>query len=293
MGTEEGMSALKAAELELRKAVEVHGTHHPVVLAQLETYVRVCREQGQEAQAQKLEAKAEILRKALGALGDNLGIASPAAAATAQSAAPNAPTPTPAPPPAGLPQASLAPAEAAPTPARANTVELEPESDFMSTSASVAARGRTVELESEADFMTSAASSAPASGGTVELESEEAFASPVAAQAPVLDRYTEKHLYNSKGEHIAVAFDGDLYSPSGKHLARWEEDLSAYIDDRGWYFGEIVDGNRIASNSTWHYKHMNFGTKATAGHRSGWQRQSDTSRTMLPSGFSDIVFPEE
>jgi hypothetical protein len=258
MTTEEGMSALKAAELELRKAVEVHGTHHPAVLAQLESYVRLCRQHGQDAQAEKLEAKAAILRKALGTLGESVGTAAPGAVAAAQSAQPNAPTPTPAPAPAGLPQAAsgISPAPAVP-PAAASA----------------------------------AASAAAPAAHTAELEP--AAAPALAAQVQEFDRYTEKHLFNSKGEHIAVAFDGDLYSPNGQHLARWEADLNAYVDDRGWYFGEIVDGDRIARDPNWHYRHMNFGTKATAGNRSGWQRQSDTSRADLPFGYADIVFPED
>lgn len=113
-------------------------------------------------------------------------------------------------------------------------------------------------------------------------------ASPI-SEAPT----AEQHLYNSKGEHIAVAFEGNIYAPSGKFLARWDESLQAFIDERGWYFGHILDGNRVGKDPLWQFRHMNFGVQATAGSRIGWSKQPDTDRRMLPDGYIDIEFPEE
>src|SRR5688572_8196626 len=36
---------------------------------------------------------------------------------------------------------------------------------------------------------------------------------------------SECHFYNSRGRHIATSYLGYLYSPDGKHLGRWANDL--------------------------------------------------------------------
>lgn len=219
---------LQGAELALRQAVQAHGTTHPVVLEKLEAYVALAKKAGNTAQAEKLEEKAKILRKAL-------GIESPTAApSVAAPAAPPAPTPAPNPAPTASPEPATAAVSPSPQ-ATATAVETQPD----------------------------------------EL------------------RYVEKHLYNSKGEHIAVAFDGGLYTPFGKYLGRWDAELDAFIDDKGWYLGQIVEGDRLAKDPNWHYRLMNFGNIASAGNRTGWTRQPDTDRVMLPYGYNDISFAEE
>lgn len=119
------------------------------------------------------------------------------------------------------------------------------------------------------------------------------LASPAPTAVALTDSTAEKHLYNSRGEHVAVFFDDALFTPVGKFLARWEPDLDAFIDDKGWYFGQIIMDNRLAYDPIWHWRHMNFGTKATAGSRIGWARQPDTDRTMLLDGYNDVSFAEE
>ncbi len=123
---------------------------------------------------------------------------------------------------------------------------------------------------------------------------------PTVAPAPAAEEkasaedqsFVEKHLFNSRGEHVAVVFDGHIYSPVGKYLGRWDEELDAFIDDKGNYLGQAVEENRLAYDPNWHYKYMNFGTKSNAGSRTGWSRQPDTDRILLPLGFVDVNFAE-
>lgn len=118
-------------------------------------------------------------------------------------------------------------------------------------------------------------------------EAEEAKNAP-----PDLWGDDEIYLYDSDGKHVAVAYKGALYLPDGKNIARWDDGLEAFLDRKGWYLGQIVQGNRLARDVTWQFKHMNFGDRGNEGNRSGWQRQSDEIRTLLDSGWEDIEIPD-
>jgi hypothetical protein len=99
-------------------------------------------------------------------------------------------------------------------------------------------------------------------------------------------------LYNSKGNHVAVAWDGFIFMPDGRNIGRWVPDLEAFLDRSGAYLGEIVEGNRLACHHDWPYKHMNFGDTGNTGDCAGWMHQPDTRSQLLPRNYDDFEFPE-
>lgn len=99
-------------------------------------------------------------------------------------------------------------------------------------------------------------------------------------------------LYNSKGEHVAVAYRAGLYSPQGENIGRLLDDYDVFLDRRGWYLGQIVDNNRLARDITWIHRHLNFGDRGNEGNRAGWGRGPDIERTYFDRGFEDVEFED-
>lgn len=98
---------------------------------------------------------------------------------------------------------------------------------------------------------------------------------------------TERPLYNSKGEHVAMEIDGHLYSPNGKYAGYWSQDMEAYISKEGRYLGQVVEENRLGADPNWQFRHLTF-SKGYEGDRAGWSRQADIHRVFLPYGFEDV-----
>ena len=113
------------------------------------------------------------------------------------------------------------------------------------------------------------------------------------AQGTIAAEQTSLSLYNSRGEHIAVAFEGHIYTPHGKHLGRWLDQLNAFVDREGWYFGEIVEENRLARDPNWLYRQMSFGNKGNEGDRAGWPGEPDTHPVVLERGYEDVKIGSE
>ncbi len=193
-------AALSAAEAAVREAVACHGTTHPEVLDKLEKFVALLYKAGDTAKAEKLNERAQVLKKILAS-----GVQATRSAQPAESA---------------------------------------PVASFMQQTAQVPGEGATGE--------------------------------------------SEIALFNSKGEHVATACDAALYTPEGRNVGRWNEDLCVYLDRSGWYLGQIVEENRLAKDSTWQYRHMNFGEKGNEGDRAGWGRCPDIGPAILPYGFDDV-----
>jgi len=109
----------------------------------------------------------------------------------------------------------------------------------------------------------------------------------VAAQAEV-----ETHLRNSKGKHIATQVGRLLYTPSGRYLASWLEDLEVFVDKRGWYIGRIIDDNRLERETNWKFRNINFGKQSSAGDLPGWNSQPDIDYFQLSPGCEDVKLDE-
>lgn len=98
----------------------------------------------------------------------------------------------------------------------------------------------------------------------------------------------ERHLYNSRGRHIATEHHGLIYTPEGRFVGRWSDELGVFLDKQGWYLGEIVEDNRLARYALWEYRQVNFGTRGSDGDRPGWDRQRDVRPIVLPNDYEDV-----
>ena len=52
-------------------------------------------------------------------------------------------------------------------------------------------------------------------------------------------------LFDSRGKHIANRVGGQLHAPRGSNIGHWMENDAIFIDMRGRYLGEIVQGDRL------------------------------------------------
>lgn len=122
-------------------------------------------------------------------------------------------------------------------------------------------------------------------GGQTRQQEADAPASGTAEQNAEVK---ERHLYSSRGKHIATEFDGHLYTPTGRHIGHWVEGIDVYVDRNGWYLGHVIDENRLAEYTYWSFHNRNFGDRGNAGDRPGWDYQRDTDRAVFPLGYQDI-----
>jgi hypothetical protein len=111
------------------------------------------------------------------------------------------------------------------------------------------------------------------------------------ASAPSPSPAEETHLFNSRGEHVAVAWNDNLYTPSGKHIGRWAADLEVYLDRSGNYLGIVAEENRLVCDHNWQYRNINFGDRGNEGNRPGWTKQRDIEPIALPKWLSDVSLP--
>lgn len=247
---------LKLSETQLRDAVARLGNYHPEVLAMLNQYIAILRQCGQAEKADKLAIKAQELKGIIESRAQQAAAGTPSAAAS-----------TPAP--------SNGSGAAATAPALSEEEEALKKAEERAKARAAAAaameeRARAARAEREAQ------------------ESEEAKNAP-----PDIWGDNEIDLYDSDGKHIAVAYKGALYLPDGKNLARWDDGLEAFLDRKGWYLGQIVQGNRLARDVTWQFRHMNFGDRGNEGNRSGFSNRADESRVLLDSGWEDVEFSND
>lgn len=114
-------------------------------------------------------------------------------------------------------------------------------------------------------------------------------ATPVqpAPAPPVAKPETERPLFNSRGEHIAMELNGHLYNPDGKYIGSWNADMEAYITKDGRYLGQVVEQDRLAKDPSWRFRHLSFG-RGYEGNRTGWRKIPDIPRVILPFGMQDV-----
>lgn len=115
-----------------------------------------------------------------------------------------------------------------------------------------------------------------------------AAAGALAANANSLLSGSETHLFNSFGYHVATVYEGNIYTPEGKNLGRFEEELGVFLSLNGRYMGQIVEENRLALDTNWQFRHISFGLLGDSGSRAGWGRQADIGRCVLPKDFEDV-----
>lgn len=264
---------LKLSETQLRDAVSRLGNYHPEVLAMLNQYIGILRQCGQTEKADKLAIKATELKGIIEARAKEAaaGQAAPAAPAPAAQTAPNAESN------GGTSSSNAQPVQAA---AQAAVGGASEEEEAL----------KKAEERALARAAAAAAMEEKARAARALREAEEAQEAKNAA--PDLWGDNEIYLFDSDGKHVAVAYKGALFLPDGRNIARWDDGLEAFLDRKGWYLGQIVQGNRLARDVTWQFRHMNFGDRGNEGNRSGWMRQSDEIRILLESGFEDVEIPD-
>lgn len=272
--------AIKSAETALREAVSRLGNQHPEVLSKLVQYIAALRQCGKAEQADKMELRANALRDILvkdGSLAKAEEAAKAAEAARAAEAA-----------------------EAARAAAAAKA-----EQDRKALLAQQAAKSKAAAEEGVFDLDAFADEDEDSIALAMELVKETAAtvpvrsapvataAAPAAPEGEGFSKETGLFLYNSKGEHIAVAYKNGLYTPSGVNLGRLLEDFDVYIDRDGWYLGQIIEGDRLGRDPTWQHRDLNFGNKGNEGDSAGWGRQADTNAYFFDRPFVDVKLEDD
>ncbi len=70
-----------------------------------------------------------------------------------------------------------------------------------------------------------------------------------------------KHLFDSKGRHIANLDGTDLYAPGGRHVGRQVQE-GVFADLEGKYLGEVVSDDRLVYDPASPHLGTNFGAVA-------------------------------
>ncbi len=97
-----------------------------------------------------------------------------------------------------------------------------------------------------------------------------------------------KHLYNSKGQHIATEQDGRLYTPMGRSIGHFVSEYGIFIDMRGRYLGEIMYDNRLLYNRYSPFRSTPFGIWGDYGTITSHGAPGKLGPIGLPSGFEDV-----
>jgi hypothetical protein len=266
---------IKMAEASLREAVGRLGNQHPEVLKMLEQFVGILRQCGRTELAERMAVRANALRNLLAEQGKL-----PLQAKTA-----------------GPPATTQAP----PTQPAASQKEQKAEPAGAVERAKAAADAGVYDLDGSDDNEEEAVAHA------VEMVKEQAVRSKAAAApapvaqpadtssstAPSPAGETSIFLFNSKGINVAVAYKGGLFTPEGKVVGRYLEDFDVFVDLRGWYLGQIVDGNRLTKDLTWRHQDLCFGNRGNEGDCVGWGRCHDVGRTFFERGFEDVKLSED
>ena len=72
-------------------------------------------------------------------------------------------------------------------------------------------------------------------------------------------------LFNSLGDHIANEVDGHLHSPTGENIGHFLSQFGIFIDMKGDYLGEIVQGNRLMYRHHSPHRSVNYGVYGDYG----------------------------
>jgi hypothetical protein len=114
----------------------------------------------------------------------------------------------------------------------------------------------------------------------------------ILSDAPTLSTPVEgnpvKHLFNSKGLHIATEENGRLYTPRGANIGHSISDYGIFINKKGRYIGEIMYENRFFFNRLSPFRSTAFGMWGDYGTITIYGPPGKLGRIGLPSGYEDI-----
>jgi hypothetical protein len=98
-----------------------------------------------------------------------------------------------------------------------------------------------------------------------------------------------EYLFNSKGQHIANFVNGHLHSPQGQNIGHFLEREGIFIDMRGRYLGEIVQGNRLMRSRNSVHRSVNYGSYGNIGSVGSYGSPGNYGSIGTISGFEDVV----
>jgi hypothetical protein len=108
------------------------------------------------------------------------------------------------------------------------------------------------------------------------------------ALSTLAEGYAMKHLFNSKGLHIATEDNWRLYTPKGANIGHFVSDYGIYINQKGRYIGEVMYENRFFFNRLSPFRSTAFGMWGNYGALTIFGSPRKVGRIGLPSGYEDI-----
>jgi hypothetical protein len=97
-----------------------------------------------------------------------------------------------------------------------------------------------------------------------------------------------KHLFNSKGQYIAIEQEGRLYTRGGKNIGHFVPEYGIYIDMRGRYLGEVMYENRLLYNRYSPFRSTAFGVWGDAGAIDTFGDPGKPGSIGIPHGYEDV-----
>jgi hypothetical protein len=96
------------------------------------------------------------------------------------------------------------------------------------------------------------------------------------------------YLFDSHGKHIANHVGAALHSPRGRNIGHYVESAGIFVDMRGRYLGEIVNGNRLMYNRSSSYRSTNFGIYGNAGNAGNYGNPGKAGIIGRVAGYEDV-----
>jgi len=97
-----------------------------------------------------------------------------------------------------------------------------------------------------------------------------------------------KLLFNSRGKHIANLVGEQLYAPNGPNVGHYLPSQEIFIDMRGHYLGEIVQGNRLMYNKMSQYHSINFVSYGNYGNAGNYGNSGNAGSIGIVYGYRDV-----
>jgi hypothetical protein len=97
-----------------------------------------------------------------------------------------------------------------------------------------------------------------------------------------------KFLFNSDGQHIANEVNGQLHAPSGQNIGHFLPQQEVFIDMRGRYLGEIVQGDRLLRKCHSPYQSTNFGNYGNYGNVGNYGNPGNHGSIGIPGGYENV-----
>lgn len=98
-------------------------------------------------------------------------------------------------------------------------------------------------------------------------------------------------LFDSRGRHIANWRRNQLHAPRGQNIGHWMERQAIFIDMRGRYLGDVVQGDRLMYRKASPYRYVNFGNYGNHGSVGNYGNPGNRGGVGSVAGFVDVETP--